>query len=240
MEIQALFAQIMGAEILESNPDEWGILDHCPSPHALGYATTLTPAVIHQAVASQIDLLVTHHDAWDFMREERTQTLELLEAHRISHIWCHAPLDKADFGTSAAMLALLDCKNVASIAEGGGRVGDLPDSIDLQDAISVFSAHLAEQPCRVYDAKRKIRRVAVVTGAGAFTHYLAEALEHGADLFVTGETSLYLLEYALFKGVNALVYSHNYTEIFGTRNLAYKLAKSLNIEKITRLVEPHF
>jgi putative NIF3 family GTP cyclohydrolase 1 type 2 len=138
------------------------------------------------------------------------------------------------------MLALLGCENIASIAEGDGRVGELPASIDLQDAISVFNAHLAEQPCRIHDAKRKIRRVACVTGAGAFTNYLVEALEYGADLFVTGETSLYLLEYALFNEVNALVYSHNYTEIFGTRNLAYKLAKSLKIETITRLDEPHF
>jgi putative NIF3 family GTP cyclohydrolase 1 type 2 len=79
-----------------------------------------------------------------------------------------------------------------------------------------------------------------VTGAGASTKYLAEALPYGVDLYLTGETSLYLLEYASFQDVNVLIYSHNYTEIFGTQNLAYKIADQLGIKEIVRLDEPHY
>ena len=70
--------------------------------------------------------------------------------------------------------------------------------------------------------------------------YLAEALESGIDLYITGETNLYLLEYARYRGVNVLVYSHNYTEIFGTQNLAREIANYLGIKEIHRLEEPHY
>jgi putative NIF3 family GTP cyclohydrolase 1 type 2 len=79
-----------------------------------------------------------------------------------------------------------------------------------------------------------------VPGAGAMTKYLAEALDYGIDLYLTGETSLYLLEYASFHNVNVLIYSHNYTEIFGTQNLANKIADQLGIKEIFRLDEPHY
>jgi putative NIF3 family GTP cyclohydrolase 1 type 2 len=79
-----------------------------------------------------------------------------------------------------------------------------------------------------------------VPGAGAMTKYLAEALGYGIDLYLTGETSLYLLEYASFHNVNVLIYSHNYTEIFGTQNLANKIANQLGIKEIFRLDEPHY
>jgi len=70
--------------------------------------------------------------------------------------------------------------------------------------------------------------------------YLVEALNYDIDLYITGETSLYLLEYATFRKVSVLIYSHNYTEIFGTRNLAKNIADFLGINKIVRLDEPHF
>jgi len=99
---------------------------------------------------------------------------------------------------------------------------------------------LSETPCRVHDANRPITRIACVSGAGAMTKYLAEALPHGIDLYITGETSLSLLEYASFHNVNVLIYSHNYTEIFGTQNLANKISDQLGIKEIFKLDEPHY
>jgi putative NIF3 family GTP cyclohydrolase 1 type 2 len=79
-----------------------------------------------------------------------------------------------------------------------------------------------------------------VPGAGMMIDYLAEALENRIDLYITGETSLYLLECAKYRGVSALIYSHNYTEIFGTHNLARKIADYLEIRETVRLKEPYY
>jgi putative NIF3 family GTP cyclohydrolase 1 type 2 len=235
-----LLQSIFDPTILDSQPDEGGILIHNPDPRSLGFATTLTPAVIRQAIAKEIDLLVTHHDAWDFMLEERQASIELLAQHHISHVWCHAPLDAADFGTAAALLTLTGCQLIESIADGAGRIGELPKALHLSDIRALLDSKLSETPCRVHDANRSITRIASVTGAGASTKYLAEALPYGIDLYITGETSLYLLEYASYHNINVLIYSHNYTEIFGTQNLAHKIADQLGIRAIYRLEEPHY
>lgn len=235
-----LLHRIIDPQLLDSRPDEWGIVIHCRKPDAIGFATTLTPAIIQQAIARDVNLLVTHHDVWDFMLEERRISLELLAQHNISHVWCHAPLDAADFGTAAALLATIDCKVIGTIAEGDGRVGELPKHLHLSEVIRLLDNRLSETPSRMHDAKRLVTRIACVPGAGSRIAYLTEALGFDADLFITGETSLYLLEYANFRNINVLVYSHNYTEIFGTQNLAARIAELSGIKKIIRLDEPHY
>jgi len=235
-----LLHHIFDPKLLDSLPDEWGIVIHCPDPKSIGFATTLTPAVIRQAIAKEINLLVTHHDSWDFMLEEQQTSFELLAQHQISHVWCHAPLDVADFGTAATLLTITGCQMVETIVEGDGRIGELPGPLPLSDIRELLDGKLSEIPCRVHDANRLVTRIACVPGAGAVTKYLAEALGYGIDLYLTGETSLYLLEYASFHHVNVLIYSHNYTEIFGTLNLANKIADQLSIKEIFRLDEPHY
>jgi len=235
-----LLYNIIDPKLLDSLPDEWGIVIHCPNPQSIGFATTLTPAVIRQAIAKDINLLVTHHDAWEFMLEERHASIELLAQHQISHVWCHAPLDVVDFGTAAALLTITGCQVVETFAKGSGPIGELPRPFHFSDVRKLLDGRLSESPCRVHDANRLVARIACVTGAGVMTECLAEALGYDIDLYLTGETSLYLLEYASFHNVNVLIYSHNYTEIFGTQNLAYKIADQLGIKEIIRLDEPHY
>lgn len=239
MDAKILYS-IFDPNLLDSLPDELGVVIHHPNPASIGFATTLTPDVIQQAAQHGIHLLVTHHDAWEFMREQRSACQDLLSKHQVSHIWCHAPLDRVDFGTTAALLDLVACKTVAGLSEGDGRVGELSQPMSLSAIRQVLDEQLAESPCRLHDAGRLIQRMACVPGAGASTACLSEALPYGVDLYLTGETSLYLLEYARFHNVSVLIYSHNYTEIFGTRNLADRVAAQLGIQSIIRLQEPHF
>ncbi|HUH97090.1 MAG TPA: Nif3-like dinuclear metal center hexameric protein [Anaerolineales bacterium] len=231
---------ILDPQILDSRPDEWGVVVHCVDPRSMGFATTLTPAVIEQAVARKIELLVTHHDAWKFMLDVRQTCMELLAQHRISHVWCHTPLDTVDFGTAASLLMMTGCRIIGTIAKGEGRIGESLKPLHLSHVIKMLNRQLSEKPCRIYDADRLVARIACVTGAGTRIDHLAEALGYGVDLYVTGETSLYLLEYASFHRVSVLIYSHNYTEIFGTQNLAHKIADQLQINKVVRLNEPHY
>ena len=106
--------------------------------------------------------------------------------------------------------------------------------------MALLSEKMDEPPCRMHDTGEMILRVACVPGGGNMTTYLQEVAAYGIDLYITGETSLYLLEYARHLGVSVLVYSHNGTEIFGTRNLAERIAEGLGIQRILRFAEPHF
>ena len=238
--IREILDGLFGRELLDAHRDEWGIADHCDHPSTAGYSTTITPDVVRTAIDRGVDLIVTHHDAWDFMFEQREQVHSLLKESGLTHVWAHLPLDLADFGTSATLLSELGCAPVAVLEQAEGRVGELPETVPLGVMHERLNGLLSEEPCRVHDADRAVRRVATVTGAGFFTDILRDALQYDIDLYVTGETNLYLLEYGKYRKVNVLVYSHNYTELPGVRAFAERIAGALGLELKGHLGDSHW
>ena len=234
--LDALFTK----ELLDAHPKEWGVANYCDNPSSLGYSTTITPDTIQTAVDREVDVIVTHHDAWDFMFEQKEEVHALLRDKSLTHIWAHLPLDSADFGTSATLLSEMGCSPVTTMTEVEGRIGELAESTCLATVRENLNSFLMEEPRCEHDANRDIQRVASVPGAGIYTSYLQEALAYGVDLYITGETNLYLLEYAKFKDVNVLVYSHNYSELPGVRAFARKIAELSGLELGDHLGDAHF
>ncbi len=238
--IREILDGLFGRELLDAHRDEWGIADHCGHPSAVGYATTITPETIRSAVDSNVDLIVTHHDAWDFMFEQRVEVQTLLRENGLTHVWAHLPLDLADFGTSATLLSELGCSQVAVLPHAEARVGEFSEPGSLATVRASLTSLLAEAPCRMHDAGRPVLRVAAATGAGIYTTLVRDALSYDIDLYITGETNLYLLEYAKYKDVNVLVYSHNYTELPGVRAFADRIAGALNLDMTGHLGDSHW
>jgi len=228
------------SSLLDEDKKEWGIVGECEAPKLLAYASTLTPDVVEEAFQNKVNVIITHHTAWGFMYEQKEKTEQLLKQYGITNIWCHLPLDKADFGTAVSLLALLNCKPFAKLNNGEGRIGEIPSTQSFDEIKTILSKNLNEVPAREFDAKKQIKNIATLTGAGTFTHYLKEALSYDVDLFITGETSLYLLEYAKYHKISVLIYSHNFTEIFGVKALAKLFSEELSIPIFGHLTEEHF
>ena len=228
------------SELLAAHPEEWGVTDHCNAPSSVGYATTITPRTISTALDRGADVIVTHHDAWDFMYEQREQVYDLLRDNSLTHVWAHLPLDQSDFGTSATLLSKIGCVEVCKPSKGEVRIGELDESTDFEAIRLKLDSLLQEQPRSLHDSGRAIRRIGCVTGAGVYTSYLKDAMPHGIDLYLTGETSLYLLEYAVHLGLSALVYSHNYTELPGVHMFAERFCQALQLEMKGHLGDSHF
>lgn len=51
---------------------------------------------------------------------------------------------------------------------------------------------------------------------------------------------MYTAEYAQFKGVNLIIGSHIFTEVFGIESLALKLKKSIKELEVVRFNEEHY
>jgi putative NIF3 family GTP cyclohydrolase 1 type 2 len=228
------------SNLLNEDKKEWGIVGDCETPKLLAYATTLTPDVVEDASQNNVNVIITHHAAWDFMYEQKEKAEQLLKKYKITNVWCHLPLDKADFGTAVSLLSLLNCEPFAKLNNGEGRMSKTTSTQTFDEIKSILNKKLSEVPAREYDAKIKIKNIATLTGAGTFTNYLKEALKHEVDLFITGETSLYLLEYAKYHNVSVLIYSHNYTEVFGVKALAKRFSQELSIPIFGHLNEEHF
>lgn len=238
--IRAALDDLFSKRVLDEHPDEWGIVEHCGQPTSLGYSTTITPRTIYEAVDRRVDVIATHHDAWKFMLEQRDAVHGLLQDKGLTHIWAHLPLDLADFGTSSTLLAKIGCRHVYKPSAGEARIGTLPAPTSFQAVCATLNSLLQEQPRSMYDANRTVQRIGCVTGAGIYTSYIRDAMAHDIDLYLTGETNVYLLEYARHHELNVAVYSHNYTELPGVEMFADRLCRSLQLEMKGHLGDAHF
>lgn len=73
----------------------------------IGYSTNITPEIVKQATENKIDLIITHHDAWDFVFGMKEECHSLLKEYGISHFFVHLPLDYAEIGTCNSLFKAL-------------------------------------------------------------------------------------------------------------------------------------
>lgn len=238
--------QLFGEELLKED-DEYGFTNIADGEILkMGYATNLSIETVEMAIAQGVDLMVTHHDAWDFIYGLREACVNKLKAHNINHFWIHAPLDFVDFGTCTSLMKVLEVDRIKAYSTYSEADGELPGIAEF--AAPVEFEHLAEkmraalnEPVRAWkNNDRPVKQIGVLTGAGHSSALIREAAERGCDTYVTGEATLYTIQYAQFAGINLLVGSHTFTEIFGVASLAEKISEMNPDVQIVELKESHF
>ena len=160
----------------------------------------VTEEVIDEAISKDCNLIVSHHPLI-FRPLRRVSDQNLVQrcvmkaiCRGITIISMHTNIDNAEGGVNYKMaekmgltgLTVLAPKTVGGITGGSGVVGELVQPIGSRDFIgmlkTVFGVHCVQANALL---ERDIRRVALCGGAGAFL--LDDAVEAGADAFVTGE-----------------------------------------------------
>lgn len=225
--------------------DEYGF-NH-PQPHdftTIGYATNLTPEVVAQAADKGVQLLLTHHDAWDFVYGMKEACMESLRANGVTHFYVHLPLDFAEFGTCNSLMKELGVSEIVQQTRYvDGRevigIGQFDDAITFGELTERMSVALGEPVKAWNNTSRPIRRIGMITGAGNSTALIKQAIEADCDAYITGEKTLYSVQYAKFIGMNMIVGSHTFTEIFGVKSLAEKLQTQFPQLKLVRIEEEH-
>ncbi|MEO2260450.1 Nif3-like dinuclear metal center hexameric protein [Paenibacillus amylolyticus] len=210
----------------------------------IGYATNITPEIILQAAEKNVDLLVTHHDAWDFVYGMKERCLELLKEYNIAHFYIHLPLDYAEFGTCNSLLRLLGASNIIQQSrqvEGQSSIGigEFDSPITIEKLLGVMTNLLGERVYFQRNNNKEIRRIGMITGAGNGTNQLREALNSNCDVYITGEKTLYTIQYAKFINMNIIIGSHTFTEIFGVRSLVHKVQEKFQDIEVLQLNEEH-
>src|SRR5260363_192953 len=87
---------------------------------------------------------------------------------------------------------------------------------------------LGRAPLALGDAKRSIRRVAWCTGAAQ--SFFSDAIQAGADLYLSGEVSESTTHLARESGVAYLAAGHHATERYGVQALGQHLADRFGFE----------
>jgi len=225
-------------------PEEFGVTCRAGAEIGrIGYATNLTPEVVASAIEHNVDLIVTHHDAWEFIYGMKAQCIDMLTGAGISHIFAHLPLDAADFGTAAAFARALGAQAGEKFAlyEGFlcGRICTLPKPIALPEFVDLVQAACEESVQSWTNSDRPVRIFGIVPGGGMLTSYVKECVDRDCDLYLTGERTLYTVEYAKHAGIHMVVGSHTFTEIYGVEALVELITDRYPETTAVRLHESH-
>lgn len=210
----------------------------------LGYCVNLTLETIEEARIHGVDMMVTHHDAWGELYGLKEACIEKLAEYGISHYYNHLPLDDCTFGTNDSLLKKLNLESVKRTHEWEGlyfgRVAEYDEVIEFNKLVKKIE-NLLEEPVRYWRFNdKKVKRVGLVCGNGAPSDCLKEAVENKCDVYITGECNLSTIQYAKFKGINLIIGSHTFTEIFGIESLALKLNENIKELEVVRLNEEHY
>jgi putative NIF3 family GTP cyclohydrolase 1 type 2 len=240
--INELFGQLL---IDFKEDEEYGFCNLSSNNYErIGYATNITPEIVMQATEQNVDLIITHHDAWDFVYGMKERCNELLKESNIAHCYIHLPLDYVDFGTCNSLLKLLGVNNIVQQSrhiDGHSAIGigEFESPITLEKLVGIMTNLLDEKVYFQKNNNKDIRRIGMITGAGNGTNQLRDAMNSNCDVYITGEKTLYTIQYAKFINMNIIIGSHTFTELFGVKSFVQKLQEKFKDIEILQLHEDH-
>ena len=191
-----------------------------------------------RAAEAGAELVLCHHGLfWDFhpraLGPGMKQRLKLLFDADISLAAYHLPLDAhPEVGNNALICELLGLERSERLAEFKGRsigfVGRSGEGIPFAELRRRCADAFGQEPF-VWDAgPDTVHSVGVVSGGaqGAFH----EAIAHGVDAFLTGETAEHVMAEAREAGVHYISGGHYATETFGIRRLGDIVAEKFGVQ----------
>jgi dinuclear metal center YbgI/SA1388 family protein len=193
------------------------------------------------AAGERAELLLVHHGLFwgtgpgpiDAVLKRR---LEILFDADIGLAAYHLPLDAhPEVGNNALLARSLGAERIEPFAlhegEPIGFIASLPeDGLAAGELFARIRDVTSREPL-VFDAgPARVRRVAIVSGAGA--DFLADAAAAGADALLTGEPAERTMALARESGMHFIAAGHYATETFGVRRLGEHLAERFPVRAV--------
>ena len=150
----------------------------------------------------------------------------------ISVISLHTRADKVKGGVNDCLARLIGLSDIEPFGEDGlGRIGHLECETCFDDFASHLKSVLGIEQLNVAEANLPIYTVAVVGGDGK--SYVKDAVEAGAETYISGNIGYNNMEEAAELGINLIEAGHYATEFPVTGFFAYLVGRmdpSIDIE----------
>ena len=197
---------------------------------------TANKALIDAAVEAKADALIVHHglfwkgDVPSLVGYHRERVAALLAAN-INLYAYHLPLDvHAEVGNNACLGRRLGLSPLGVTGDAGlvmlGRLG-----VNVAVRCTVLAAYVARHYGRRVTLfsrpERLIKTIAWCTGAGG--SLLGDAIDAGADAFITGEISEQHVHQARESNITLIAAGHHATERDGVAGLAAHLVQQFGV-----------
>ncbi|QDJ50430.1 Nif3-like dinuclear metal center hexameric protein [Bordetella hinzii] len=203
---------------------------------------TASEALLRAAVERGADAVLVHH-GWFWRNEDprvlgpRRRRLALALAHDLNLIGYHLPLDAhPTLGNNAQLARVLgleparDAEDAPLTCGRDGLIwlGTAPGVATLGDLAAQIGQRLGRQPLWVGEPDAPVGRVAWCTGGAQ--GMMAEAVDAGATVYLTGEASEPNTHLARETGVGFISAGHHATERYGVQALGAAVAVQFGIK----------
>lgn len=198
---------------------------------------TASLSLLRAAAAQGAHAVLVHH-GWFWRGDDprligtRRARVATLLAHDLNLFAYHLPLDvHPELGNAVALARHLDWPIGEALGRDGLiRVAELPAVLTAAQLEAHLADRLDRPPLLVGNLNRPIRRVAWCTGAAQ--DFLQQAIDAGADAYLSGEISERTTHLAREAGVVYAAAGHHATERYGIQALGAAMARALGIEVI--------
>ncbi len=188
-------------------------------------ALDINDDVIEEAITKDCNLIITHHPfIFKGLKSITTsdvvgrRVIKLIE-NNISVFSAHTNLDIAKNGTNDTLASLLNLKNINNLFDnnnsewGLGRVGELEESLKLEDVIEEVKKALDLGNIVVCgDVDKEIKKIAICTGSGGEVDFINQALTRGCDLYITADIKYHNAQHAKDLGLSLIDATHYASE----------------------------
>ena len=209
-------------------------VEGCSEVRKLVSGVTVSQAFIEAALDRGADAILVHHGLFwkghvgplTGWLKRRVQTLLVADLNLFAY---HLPLDAhPQLGNNAQLGARLGLQANARFGEQDlGWLAPAPNALTLEAWAERVAAVLGREPLAIPGDGRNIRKVAWCTGGAQA--YFQDAIEAGADLFLTGEISEPQAHWARESGVAYLACGHHATERYGVAAVGDHIAARLGL-----------
>ncbi|NOU41122.1 MAG: Nif3-like dinuclear metal center hexameric protein [Methylotenera sp.] len=195
---------------------------------------TASMALLEAAYLAGADLILVHHGY--FWKNEDARILGI-KRKRIAYLLkydlnlmaYHLPLDAhAELGNNVQLGRVLGILPMRYVGESNlVAYGELDQTLSLSAFTKLIENRLQRAPLVIGNPQQQIKKVAWCTGAAQ--DYMDEAIQLGADVFISGEISEKTTHQALEAGVSYISAGHHATERYGVQALGEHLAEKFNL-----------
>ena len=206
-----------------------------PEIYKIVTGVTASMALLEAAVQANADAVLVHH-GYFWRGEAQTITgikkrrIQFLLQHDINLFAFHLPLDMhAELGNNVMLAKQLGLrvsgwageKNMLAIVE-------LNTPQTLQSLSLMINSKLNRPPQVIGNLQKPIQRIALCTGAAQ--GYIEQAVEAGADVYISGEISEQTVHVAIESGMPYISAGHHATERYGIQALGEHLAQKFDLQ----------
>jgi len=210
-------------------------IEGCAEVRRIATAVTASQHILDEAITWGADALLVHHGY--FWRNEdaaivgiKKKRIAQLLRNDMSLLAYHLPLDAhAKLGNNVQLGNLLGFKPIRQFGNQNiVWLGDLEEPQTLNHLTKNISHQLKREPQVIGDPTKHIQTIAWCTGGAQ--GYFDEAIQQGADAYLTGEASEHNFHLAQESGVAFIAAGHHATERLGIQALGTHLAQQFDLK----------